>query len=149
MIRQHQFEKVELVQIVPPEDSYTALEKLTVHAERVLKGLELPHRVMALCSGDVGSASEKTNDLEVWLPGQQRYREISSCSNCEATRRAACRRAVAIRDRQARAGAHPQWVRRCHRSRARGGARELPAGGRQRDRARRIAPYMAGVTRIG
>ena len=84
MIRQHQFEKVELVQIVRPEDSYTALEELTAHAERVLKGLELPHRVMALCGGDVGPASAKTYDLEVWLPGQQKYREISSCSNCEA-----------------------------------------------------------------
>jgi seryl-tRNA synthetase len=84
MIRQHQFEKVELVQIVRPEDSYAALEELTSHAERVLEGLELPHRVVALCGGDVGFASAKTYDLEVWLPGQQRYREISSCSNCEA-----------------------------------------------------------------
>src|SRR4029453_6886425 len=83
MIRQHQFEKVELVQIVRPEDSYAALEELTSHAERVLKGLELPHRVVALCGGDVGFASAKTYDLEVWLPGQQKYREISSCSNCE------------------------------------------------------------------
>ena len=84
MIRQHQFEKIELVQIVRPEDSYQALEELTSHAERVLKGLELPHRVVALCGGDIGFSSAKTYDLEVWLPGQQKYREISSCSNCEA-----------------------------------------------------------------
>jgi len=83
MLRQHQFEKVELVQIVRPEDSYAALEELTGHAERVLQLLELPYRVMALCAGDVGFASAKTYDLEVWLPGQNRYREISSCSNCE------------------------------------------------------------------
>jgi seryl-tRNA synthetase len=84
MIRQHQFEKVELVQITRPEESYAALEELTGHAEQVLQGLELPYRVVALCSGDVGFASAKTYDLEVWLPGQDRYREISSCSNCEA-----------------------------------------------------------------
>jgi seryl-tRNA synthetase len=82
MIRQHQFEKVELVQVVRPQDSMAALEELTGHAERVLQLLELPYRVMLLCSGDTGQASMKTYDLEVWLPGQQRYREISSCSNC-------------------------------------------------------------------
>ena len=84
MIRQHQFEKVELVQVVRPEDSYAALEELTGHAEKVLQGLGLPYRVIALCSGDVGFGSAKTYDLEVWLPGQGKYREISSCSNCEA-----------------------------------------------------------------
>ncbi len=84
MIRQHQFDKVELVHIVRPEDSYAALEELTGHAESVLKALELPYRVLSLCAGDTGFASAKTYDLEVWLPSQQRYREISSCSNCEA-----------------------------------------------------------------
>jgi seryl-tRNA synthetase len=84
MIRQHQFEKVELVQVVKPEDSYAALEELTASAEKVLQGLNLPYRVIALCSGDIGFGSAKTYDLEVWLPGQQKYREISSCSNCEA-----------------------------------------------------------------
>lgn len=84
MIRQHQFEKVELVQLVRAEDSYAALEELTRHAEAVLQALELPYRVMSLCAGDVGFSSAKTYDLEVWLPSQQRYREISSCSNCEA-----------------------------------------------------------------
>ena len=83
MIRQHQFEKVELVQIVAPKDSYKALEELTGHAEEVLKRLELPYRVAALCTGDMGFSAAKTYDLEVWLPGQQKYREISSCSNFE------------------------------------------------------------------
>jgi seryl-tRNA synthetase len=81
MIRQHQFEKVELVQIVRPEDSWRAHEELTGHAEAILQRLELPYRVMSLCAGDLGFASSKTYDLEVWLPGQQTYREISSCSN--------------------------------------------------------------------
>ena len=83
MIRQHQFEKVELVQVVRPEDSYDALEQLTGHAETVLQRLGLPYRVVALCSGDIGFSAAKTYDLEVWLPGQQKYREISSCSNFE------------------------------------------------------------------
>ena len=83
MIRQHQFEKVELVQIVRPEDSYTALEELTGHAETILQRLNLPYRVVALCTGDIGFSSAKTYDLEVWLPGQGKYREISSCSNFE------------------------------------------------------------------
>jgi seryl-tRNA synthetase len=83
MIRQHQFEKVELVQIVRPQDSYAAHEELTGHAERVLQLLELPYRVVALCAGDMGFSAAKTYDLEVWLPGQNKYREISSCSNFE------------------------------------------------------------------
>ena len=81
MIRQHQFEKVELVQLVRPEQSWPALEELTGHAEAILKKLELPYRAVALCGGDLGFAAAKTIDLEVWLPGQGRYREISSCSN--------------------------------------------------------------------
>ena len=84
MLRQHQFEKVELVHVVRPEDSYEALETLTAHAESILARLGLPYRVVTLCTGDIGFAAAKTCDLEVWLPGQQRYREISSCSNCEA-----------------------------------------------------------------
>jgi seryl-tRNA synthetase len=84
LIRQHQFEKVELVHIVKPADSYAALEELTGHAEQVLQKLELPYRVVALCAGDIGFGSAKTYDIEVWLPGQDKYREISSCSNCEA-----------------------------------------------------------------
>jgi seryl-tRNA synthetase len=82
MIRQHQFEKVELVQLVAAGDSINALEELTGHAEKILQLLELPYRVVALCSGDVGFGAAKTYDLEVWLPGQKKYREISSCSNC-------------------------------------------------------------------
>jgi seryl-tRNA synthetase len=82
MIRQHQFDKVELVHIVRPEDSEAALEELTRNAEAVLRALELPYRVLSLCAGDIGFSSARTYDLEVWLPSQQRYREISSCSNC-------------------------------------------------------------------
>jgi len=84
LIRQHQFEKVELVHVVKPADSYAALEELTGNAEKILQKLELPHRVVALCAGDIGFGSAKTYDIEVWLPGQNKYREISSCSNCEA-----------------------------------------------------------------
>ncbi len=84
MIRVHQFEKVEIVQLVEPDKSYAALEELTAHAETVLERLELPYRRVALCAGDVGFSAAKTYDLEVWLPSQQRYREISSCSNFEA-----------------------------------------------------------------
>jgi seryl-tRNA synthetase len=84
MIRQHQFDKVEMVQITTPEQSYEALEQMVGHAEAILQRLELPYRVMALCTGDMGFGAAKTYDLEVWLPGQSAYREISSCSNCEA-----------------------------------------------------------------
>jgi seryl-tRNA synthetase len=84
MIRVHQFDKVELVQIVHPDKSYEALEELTGHAESILRKLELPYRTVSLCTGDIGPSVAKTYDLEVWLPGQQKYREISSCSNCEA-----------------------------------------------------------------
>lgn len=84
MIRQHQFDKVEMVQIVRPERSYDALEQMVGHAEAILRRLELPYRVMLLCAGDMGFSAAKTYDLEVWLPGQKAYREISSISNCEA-----------------------------------------------------------------
>ena len=84
MIRQHQFDKVEMVQIAHPSHSYPALEQMVGHAENILRRLALPHRVITLCTGDLGFASAKTYDLEVWLPAQQAYREISSCSNCEA-----------------------------------------------------------------
>ena len=82
MIRQHQFDKVEMVQIVEPSKSYEALESLTGNAERVLQLLELPYRKLALCTGDMGFGATKTYDLEVWIPSQDKYREISSCSNC-------------------------------------------------------------------
>jgi seryl-tRNA synthetase len=82
MIRQHQFEKVELVQITRPEDSSAALDELTGHAETILQRLGLPYRTVVLCTGDMGFAAARTHDIEVWLPGQQAYREISSCSVC-------------------------------------------------------------------
>ncbi|MGE5452651.1 MAG: serine--tRNA ligase [Acidobacteriota bacterium] len=84
MIRQHQFDKVEMVQITTPEQSYEALEQMVGHAEAILQKLELPYRVMSLCTGDMGFGATKTYDLEVWLPAQNAYREISSCSNCES-----------------------------------------------------------------
>ncbi|NHR05970.1 serine--tRNA ligase [Chromobacterium haemolyticum] len=84
MIRQHQFDKVEMVRIEKPEDSYAALEEMVGHAENILKALELPYRVITLCTGDMGFGAAKTYDLEVWLPAQNTYREISSCSNCES-----------------------------------------------------------------
>ncbi|MGL6110229.1 MAG: aminoacyl--tRNA ligase-related protein, partial [Rubrivivax sp.] len=84
MIRQHQFDKVEMVQVVHPDHSYDVLEQMVGHAEAVLQKLQLPYRVVALSSGDLGFGSTKTYDLEVWLPAQNTYREISSCSNCEA-----------------------------------------------------------------
>jgi seryl-tRNA synthetase len=84
LIRQHQFDKVELVKVTTPEQSYDELEALTANAEQVLTRLELPYRTMLLCTGDMGFASAKTYDIEVWLPSQRTYREISSCSNTEA-----------------------------------------------------------------
>jgi seryl-tRNA synthetase len=84
MIRQHQFDKVELVQVVHPSKSYELLEELTSHAEAILKRLDLPYRTVTLCTGDMGFSAAKTYDIEVWLPGQQAYREISSCSNFES-----------------------------------------------------------------
>lgn len=104
LIRQHQFNKVELVQLTTPEQSMDALEELRGHAERILQLLELPYRVMHLCTGDMGFASTKTYDLEVWLPGQNAYREISSCSNCGDFQ---ARRAQ-LRCRPA--GGKPRWL---------------------------------------
>lgn len=105
MIRQHQFEKVELVWITSPETSYDVLEQLTHHAESILQRLQLPYRVMALCTGDLGNGAAKTYDLEVWLPSQNTYREISSCSNMEAYQ--ARRLQARYRDPETR---EMQWV---------------------------------------
>ena len=105
MIRQHQFEKVEIVMLTVPEDSDAALEALTGHAEEVLRRLELPYRVATLCTGDLGFSSAKSYDLEVWLPGQNAYREISSCSNCESFQS----RRADIRFRRG-AGQKPEFV---------------------------------------
>lgn len=104
MIRQHQFEKVEMVQIVHPDYSYQALEEMTSHAERILQKLELPYRVMSLCTGDMGFAAAKTYDLEVWLPAQQKYREISSCSNTESFQ------ARRMKARYRSVSGKPEWV---------------------------------------
>lgn len=105
LIRQHQFDKVELVKFCRPEESYDQLEQLTRHAEAILQRLGLPYRVVVLCTGDMGFASAKTYDIEVWLPSQRRYREISSCSNCEAFQA----RRGNIRFRR-RPGAKPEYV---------------------------------------
>ena len=149
MIRQHQFEKVELVQAVLPENSYAALEELTGHAENVLKKLELPYRVVALCTGDLGFGAAKTYDLEVWLPSQDRYREISSCSNFEDFQ---ARRMLA---RARRAGGKPELLHTLNGSglaigrtlvailenfQDAGGAIAVPAA---------LQPYMGGLKQIG
>jgi len=104
MIRQHQFEKVELVQIVSPEHSSTALDELTGHAEAILQKLGLPYRVVLLCTGDMGFSAAKTHDLEVWLPGQNAYREISSCSVCSDFQ------ARRMKARYRNAAGKPDWV---------------------------------------
>jgi len=122
MIRNHQFDKVELVHIVRPSDSYAALEELTGHAETVLQRLGIAHRRVALCAGDVGFGSAKTYDVEVWLPSQERYREISSCSNCEAGL-AVGRTLVAVLENYQQAD----------------GSVEVPAV---------LAPWMGGLTRL-
>jgi seryl-tRNA synthetase len=148
MIRQHQFDKVELVQIVHPDKSYEALEELTHHAEVILQKLALPYRAVALCTGDIGFASAKSYDLEVWLPGQNKYREISSCSNCEAFQ--ARRMQARFRNAQGK----PELVHTLNGSglavgrtlvavmenyqRADGGI-DVPAA---------LQPYMGGVTQI-
>jgi seryl-tRNA synthetase len=105
LIRQHQFNKVELVMMTAPEQSYEALERLTRHAEAILEALELPYRVMTLCGGDLGFSAAKTYDLEVWLPSEGMYREISSCSNFEGFQA----RRIGIRYRPA-GGRRPEFV---------------------------------------
>ena len=141
LIRQHQFDKVELVQIVRPEDSYRALEELTTHAETVLERLELPYRVVTLSSGDIGFASAKTYDLEVWLPAQRRVSRDFVVQQLRGLPGAAHAGALAKPgDRQAGAGPYAQWIGRRRRPGARGSARELPAGRRQCRRAGRASP---------
>jgi len=149
MIRQHQFEKVELVHIVRPEDSYAALEELTSHAEAILKALDLPYRVLALCAGDVGFGSAKTYDLEVWLPSQRRYREISSCSNCESFQA----RRMQARWRNPATG-KPELVHTLNGSGVAIG-RALVAivenyqqGDGSVDVPKALLPYMAGISRL-
>ena len=149
MIRQHQFEKVELVQFVAPDDSNRALEELTAHAEAVLQRLELPYRVVILCAGDTGFGSARTYDIEVWLPGQGKYREISSCSNYEAFQA----RRMSARRRNAESG-RPELIHTLNGSGVAAG-RALIAimeNGQQADGSIRIPealqPYMGGATEI-
>ncbi|MFK8016614.1 MAG: serine--tRNA ligase [Gammaproteobacteria bacterium] len=149
MIRQHQFEKVELVQIVAPSESDAALDALTGHAEKVLKALGLPYRVVALCAGDVGFSARKTFDLEVWLPGQNQYREISSCSSCGDFQA----RRMGARFRNAETG-KPEAVHTLNGS-ALAIGRTLVAvleNGQQADGSVTVpsvlAPYMHGVTTL-
>lgn len=149
MIRQHQFEKVELVHIVQPDDSYAALERMTTHAETVLQQLELPYRVVSLCTGDMGFAAAKTYDLEVWIPSQEKYREISSCSNCETFQA----RRMKARWRDPKTG-KPQWVHTLNGSGVAVG-RALVAvmeNYQNKDQSIRVpevlVPYMGGCTEI-
>jgi len=150
MIRNHQFEKVELVQIVHPEKSYQALEELTKHAETVLQRLELPHRVVMLCTGEMGFYAAKTFDLEVWLPGQDRYREISSCSNTEAFQA----RRMKARFRDAESGKKIEWVHTLNGSGLAVGRTLIAIMENYQDEIGQIhipkalQPYMDGVTVI-
>jgi seryl-tRNA synthetase len=148
MIRQHQFDKVEMVRIERPEDSDAALEQMVGHAEAVLQRLELPYRVMLLCTGDMGFGAARTYDLEVWLPGQSAYREISSCSNCEGFQ--ARRMQARFRNAQGK----PEFVHTLNGSGLAVG-RTLVAlleNGQQDDGSVRIPPalrpYMGGIERI-
>lgn len=150
MIRQHQFEKVELVQLVAAAESEQALEELTAHAESILRRLELPYRVVTLCAGDTGFAAAKTYDLEVWLPGQKRYREISSCSNCTDFQA----RRMKARVRNAESG-KPELIHTLNGSGVAAG-RALIAimeNYQQMDGSIRVpdvlVPYMGGATTIG
>lgn len=150
MIRQHQFEKVELVQLVRPGSSYEALEELTGHAETILQRLQLPYRVVTLCGGDLGFSSAKTYDLEVWLPGQGRYREISSCSNFESFQA----RRLKARWRNPETG-KPELLHTLNGSGLAVGRTLVAIMENYQDREGRIrvpgvlVPYMAGVEIIG
>lgn len=150
MIRQHQFEKVELVQMVPASDSDAALEALTGHAERVLQLLELPYRVMMLCAGDIGFSAARTYDLEVWLPGQQAYREISSCSNFRDFQA----RRLQARWRNPETG-KPELLHTLNGSGLAVGRTLVALLENYQDEAGRIAiptvlhPYMGGITHLG
>lgn len=151
MIRQHQFDKVELVQIVAPENSWAALEELTGHAEAILQKLQLPYRKMALCAGDMGFSAAKTYDLEVWLPAQDTYREISSCSNFEAFQA----RRMQARYRGEKEGGKPELVHTLNGSGLAVG-RTLVAILENYQNAdgsvtvpEALRPYMGGMARIG
>ena len=140
MIRQHQFDKVELVQIVRPDQSWQALEELTGHAETILQRLELPYRKMALCTGDMGFSAAKTYDLEVWLPAQNTYREISSCSNFESFQARRMQARFRNEKNKPELAAHPERLGAGRGPHAGGGPGELPERRRQRHRAGGAAP---------
>ncbi len=150
MIRQHQFEKVELVQMVKAEDSYAALEELTAHAEKILQLLELPYRVVTLCGGDIGFSATKTYDIEVWLPGQEKFREISSCSNFESFQA----RRMKARWRNPDTG-KPEFIHTLNGSALAVGRTLVAVLESYQDREGRIAipevlrPYMGGLDIIG
>jgi seryl-tRNA synthetase len=150
LIRQHQFNKVELVHFAAPGRSYDSLEELTGHAERILQLLELPYRVVTLASGDMGISAAKTYDLEVWLPGQDAYREISSCSNCEAYQA----RRAGVRYRPADGG-KPRHVHTLNGSGLAVGRTLLAIleNHQQADGSVRVPeplrPYLGGLERIG
>jgi seryl-tRNA synthetase len=150
MIRQHQFEKVELVQVVRPADAAAAHEELTGHAETVLQKLELPYRVVDLCAGDIGFSAARTYDLEVWLPGQATYREISSCSNFEDFQA----RRLKARWRNPETG-KPELVHTINGSGLAVGRTLVAVLENYQDEGGRIAiptvlqPYMGGLTQIG
>ena len=147
LIRQHQFEKVELVHIVKPADSYAALEELTGHAEKVLQKLELPYRVVALCAGDVGFASAKTYDIEVWLPGAEQIPRDFLVQQLRGVPGAAHAGALAQSgNRQARAAAYAEWFGRRRRPRAGGGAGELSER-RRLDHRAGCAAFLHGRAR--
>ncbi len=149
MIRQHQFEKVELVHLVTAEESAAALEALTGHAEAILQALELPYRVVALCAGDIGFGATQTYDLEVWLPGQRKYREISSCSNCGDFQ--ARRMKARVRNRES---GRPELIHTLNGSGVAAGRALIAVmeNFQQEDGSIRVPrvlrPYMGGVTEI-
>jgi hypothetical protein len=151
LIRQHQFNKVEMVKLTEPEDSYDELEKMVQNAETVLKKLELPYRVVELCTGDMGFGAAKTYDLEVWLPGQNTYREISFLLELRRIPGAAREHSLSQREkRSAIIRSHTQRLRSCRRSYPGCGAGKLPAGRRQRDHSRCVrVGTMGGLDRFG
>ena len=139
IIRQHQFQKVELVKFTRPEQSYDELERLTADAEDILRRLGLPYRTVVLCTGDMGFSSAKTYDIEVWLPGQNGYKEISSCSNFEAFQARRAGDPVPERE-EVRVRPHAERQRPGRRPHLGRDRRELPAEGRQRGRPGSAAP---------
>ena len=145
LIRQHQFNKVELVKFTLPENSYDELERLLADAEEVLQELGLHYRVVVLCTGDMGFAAAKTYDIEVWLPGQDLYREISSCSNFESLPGPAGRHPLPPpRGQRHRTGPHPERLRPGGGPHPGGHPGELPAGRRQCGHPRKTAPIYGG-----